>query len=165
MTGAREVLLFHAAKYPQMQLQDAVKLLYQRAFAGGHMIASKEAALAYLIEEYRAVGGYCESEAAEVPIGRGLVRANIRAIKDEAALAALFERFVHTANTHTGNRAAFSASLDVLYALCVEGLLPFSPQEAGAFLADYRAANCPALHHSDIYREAYKPAYRVVFSQ
>ena len=38
----KEILLEHFHRYPQMQLQDAVKLLYQSEFGGGHMITSPE---------------------------------------------------------------------------------------------------------------------------
>ena len=32
----KEILLAHLKQYPQMQLQDVVKLLYQSEFGGGH---------------------------------------------------------------------------------------------------------------------------------
>ena len=38
----KEILLAHLKQYPQMQLQDVVKLLYQSEFGGGHMITSPE---------------------------------------------------------------------------------------------------------------------------
>lgn len=40
------------AKYPQMQVQDAVKLLYQSEFGGGHMIADSEKSLARILWEW-----------------------------------------------------------------------------------------------------------------
>ena len=39
----QEVLLWHQQRYPRMQIQDLVKLVYQNEFAGGHMIADPRA--------------------------------------------------------------------------------------------------------------------------
>ena len=47
----KEILLEHFHRYPQMQLQDAVKLLYQSEFGGGHMITSPEKSLKSLEDE------------------------------------------------------------------------------------------------------------------
>ena len=41
----KKILLAHLKQYPQMQLQDVVKLLYQSEFGGGHMITSPEKSL------------------------------------------------------------------------------------------------------------------------
>ena len=47
----KEILLEHFHRYPQMQLQDAVKLLYQSEFGGGHMVTSPEKSLKSLEDE------------------------------------------------------------------------------------------------------------------
>ena len=41
----RDILLRHAARYPLMEATDFAKLIYQSAFAGGHLISSRQAAL------------------------------------------------------------------------------------------------------------------------
>ena len=46
------LLRSHAARYPKMEPVDAVKLLYQNEFGGGHMIRDPESCLAYLRREY-----------------------------------------------------------------------------------------------------------------
>ena len=62
----KEILLEHFHRYPQMQLQDAVKLLYQSEFGGGHMITSPEKSLKSLEDEWKGCKGrkppvVCES--------------------------------------------------------------------------------------------------------
>ena len=42
------VLKAHAARYPKMEPTDAVKLLYQNEFGGGHLIRDRESWMAYL---------------------------------------------------------------------------------------------------------------------
>ena len=50
----KDALLLHANMYPRMRPADAVKLVYQNEFGGGHMIKSPEAALIRLRNEYAA---------------------------------------------------------------------------------------------------------------
>ena len=45
MEELRAILLAHAKRYPLMQPQDAVKLIYQNEFGGGHLIRDEEACL------------------------------------------------------------------------------------------------------------------------
>lgn len=52
--------------------------------------------------------------------------------------------------------------LDVLRALAREGRLPFGRAAAERYLMDYAAQGYPPLSHSQAYRAAYRPAYRVV---
>ena len=47
----RKILLKNYTKYPEMQVQDAVKLLYQSEFGGGHMISDIGKSLDRILEE------------------------------------------------------------------------------------------------------------------
>ena len=52
--------------------------------------------------------------------------------------------------------------LETLLALIRDRKLPFSLSDAEAEINAWRAAGYPACHHSDAYRAAYRPAYRVL---
>ena len=52
MEELRQILLSHAARYPKMEPRDAVKLIYQNEFGGGHLIRDEESCLSYLCREY-----------------------------------------------------------------------------------------------------------------
>ena len=56
------IFAYHAMKYPLMQPQDAVKLLYQHSFGVGHLIPDSRAFLERLIRETE------ERCSAEVPV-------------------------------------------------------------------------------------------------
>lgn len=57
-TGELErILAEQYRRYPCMQVQDAVKLIYQNEFGGGHMISDREESLARLRDEYASVTG------------------------------------------------------------------------------------------------------------
>ena len=48
----RSILLAHARRYPLMEPRDAVKLIYQSEFGGGHLIRDESACLDFLRREY-----------------------------------------------------------------------------------------------------------------
>ena len=96
----REILQTHAAKYPKMQPTDAVKLIYQNEFGGGHMISDEKACLAYLIREYASV-----EKNPQIPlyeeIGNGILRVNLAAVA-EKDLEQLGYAFIRSAQMHKG---------------------------------------------------------------
>lgn len=162
MKKLSRILTAHAAQYPLMRPQDAVKLIYQNEFGGGHLIADSNASLDRLCAEYTGV-----TRDPSVPlwedIGNGLVRVMLAAVNiGQYPLETLNQNFARSAALHTGSREVFAQKLDVLRELTRQGVFSFSPEELDAYLSDYTASGCPAVSHSEQYRAAYHPAYRVV---
>ena len=52
MEELKAILIAHAKRYPLMQPTDAVKLIYQNEYGGGHLIQNEQACLNYLRREY-----------------------------------------------------------------------------------------------------------------
>ena len=155
-----EVLQLHAARYPMMRPTDAVKLIYQNEFGGGHLIRSRESAMEYLRREYEAVEKNPEVQLCET-IGNGIVRVNLAAL-EEYALEKIGAAFLSSATEHRGSLERFRKKLDKLRRLTAEGMFSFDSRELDDYLAAYEAAGFPMVSHSEQYRKAYKPAYRVV---
>ena len=59
---------------------------------------------------------------------------------------------------------SFLAKLEILKELVGEGRLPFDSQALEEYLDQYANMGYPAVSHSEAYRTAYRPAYRVVKS-
>lgn len=160
----KQVLAAHAVRYLQMRPCDAVKLVFQNEFGGGHLISDPEASLSRLREEYAAVQRDPTVPLLE-PIGNGMVRVMLSPL-DPATypLEALNRDFVRSAREHTGTRAAFLQKLNVLRALAADGIFSFSPAVLESYLAEYRQSGFPPVSHSPEYRAAYHPAYRVILA-
>ncbi len=160
----RDTLLTHFDRYPAMQAQDAVKLIYQQEFGPGHLIRDEKKALALLREEMAGLEpGRFPGEALYEPIGNGLCRLNLRPCLARGIGAEdICRLFCETARTVRGDRRRFQDALRELEALAEEDLTPFEAIDLDVFLIQYRDRNCPAVHHSPEYRAAYAPAYRVV---
>ena len=146
----------HAKSHPALELRDGVKFLYQSYMGPGHLGLEPQAVLERLEAEWAGVEPDPDAPPTE-PLGNGLCRLSLCACKgrglEPATLAALF---LHTAQTGAPDPQGLKDSLELLYTL------PFPRGEVDRFLEDYRRAGLPSVHHSDRYRAAYAPAYRVV---
>lgn len=156
-----EILRAHFARYPQMTPQDAVKLLYQSAFGPGHLIRDEGYARARLTEELEQTPAH-DGELLE-PIGGGYARLHLGAAKARSlSPEAVYTAFSAAAAAPCPGKAAFEEGIALLEALAAKGETPFSAGELAAYLTAYRAEGCPMVSHSEPYRAAYRPAYRVV---
>lgn len=163
MEALKQILSSHAEKYPHMQPTDAVKLLYQNEFGGGHMIADEESCMDYLRKEYVRVEKNPDLPLYE-PIGNDMVRVCLAALPAHQ-LEELGHAFIRSANAHTGSLPDFLKKIRILRSLTEEGKMPFSTVELDAYLQDYEKVGYPVVSHSEIYRQTYAPAYRVVKTQ
>lgn len=142
----------HWRRYPLMEPQDFCKLAYQSEFGPAHMIQSPDKVLLSLLEERK------ESEAEPRPpedIGNGLCRFHItQALSTLWELPLVGRMFRWTMARTKGTAEGLSEKLDRLAALPVPGL--------AAYLEGWRREGCPSPHHSEAYRNAYRPHYRVL---
>ena len=143
---------------PNMEMQDAVKLLYQSVFGPGHLVKDPAAARSRLADEMHICKG--DSLPSYEEISPALCRLNLAPAKamgcSPKTVGMLFLRCARHSFPVPEN---WPALLDVVK--------DFSfPVNASHFsLEAYRAAGCPPLHHSETYRALYHPAYRVVWTQ
>ena len=160
MEELKAILIAHAKRYPLMQPRDAVKLIYQNEFGGGHLIRDEQACLNYLRREYANLEKDPTALLYE-DIGNGIVRVNLAALREED-LEQLGKAFIDSAAKHKGTLDSFLHKLKVLRMLTEEGVFTFDTNALSAYLSEYKAAGCPAVSHSPKYREVYKPAYRII---
>ena len=160
MEELKAILITHAKRYPLMQPRDAVKLIYQNEFGGGHLIRDEQACLNYLRQEY-ASAEKDPTAALYEDIGNGIVRINLAAVKPED-LEQLGRDFIRSAAKHKGTLDSFLNKLEVLRILTAEGVFAFDLDALNTYLSEYKAAGYPAVSHSEQYRQAYKSAYRII---
>ena len=156
----RQLILDQQKKYPQSKLTDLVKFLYQSIFGCGHFVSDPEKTLARLKSEYQS----CEKngEPLFTPLGGGFCRLNLSALSaDSLSMETVNRLFVYSAQK-TGSMDSFRQGLDLLEEMIANGDLPYSLEEWRRYRTDYEAAGCPAVSHSEAYRAAYAPAYRVL---
>lgn len=175
----------HAARYPQMQPQDYAKLAYQSEYGPEHLVTDEAEAAAAIRAEWQALAGEddagsCgarpEGSAGESgkgsspagskgpagaggcwaePIGGGLCRLHLAGPVLPDAPECLAWLFCRSAE-HTGTPEGLGRRLETLETLHI-------PHMAG-WLTSYRTRGMPAVHHSPLYRAAYRPHYRVLLA-
>ena len=155
------VLRLHLERYPLMGPEDCAKLIYQSEFAGEHMIADAKSSLEWIRRELDETEA-CKGEIYE-DIGGGVFRLHLGPAKAVGmSPEEINDKFVSSAAKANGTKEGQEQKLMLLERLCREGCTIFSVETLMEFMEKYRAAGCPALHHSEGYRRAYQPHYRVV---
>lgn len=168
MGDLENILIEHAKRYPLMEPSDAVKLIYQSVFGGGHMISEPSDVLPRIRDEYMsckhregALHTECLGGTARIYLDTELTEGNL------GVIARLFmesaKRYPHGYGlAGEAERWLFDSRISKLRQLCREGVFPFGTETLDEYLANYRERGCPSVSHSEVYREAYKPSYRVI---
>lgn len=167
LNDLKYIIEMQLRKYPKMQPQDAVKLVYQHVYGNGHMVKERESSLNFIKKEYETV---CFSHQGEdlshieyaEDIGNWYARMNLLAIKDTEELASLNDVFIASANLGGGNQEYFLSRLYFLVELADNGLFEFDGDAMRDYLSQYEKEGYPIVSHSGRYKEFYDPAYRVI---
>lgn len=157
------LLRSHAARYPKMEPTDAVKLLFQNEFGGGHLIRDPDSFLLYLRREYDSIPKDPNASKCE-DIGNGRIRVYLAPLT-ETELEQLGQVFLRDSQNRQGSQAAFLEKLGVLRQATIDGVFAFDIQALDDYLTVYAAAGYPMVSHSQAYRNAYRPAYRVILAK
>lgn len=148
------ILQTHLAKYPLMTPQDCGKLAYQSEYGPEHLAPDPD----YVAEMLRREWAEVPADQQPIPpedIGDGLCRFYLNPEEDiEAASALLTALFCRTAQEHSGTAEGLEQKLQLLAQTDLPGMADW--------LTNYRAEGCPAVRHSQTYRDAYTPRYRLL---
>ena len=153
-----------ARKYPQTTPQDAVKLAYQSVYGCGHLIDGDNRAR---VRDYleRENADFAGREWSVEDIGCGHARLYLGDAPVDAVFALFSQSADRDARYAPGEmelRLAFQKQLALLSRLAEEGYFSFTTEDFSAYVREYWKSGLHAVHHSDAYRIAYAPAYRVI---
>ncbi|MBR0384966.1 MAG: helix-turn-helix domain-containing protein, partial [Erysipelotrichaceae bacterium] len=157
----KNALLAAARKYPNMQPQDAVVLIWQNEYGCPEETSDSTETLRQLEKEYAEIPHGFGAEYED--IGNGLIRINLNNLDiKHYSLAQLNDDYRHSCGAVKGERERFLAKLEILKEMTEEGVMPFVPAKLNSYLNDYAKAGYPPVGHSEIMLDYYRPAYRVV---
>ncbi len=156
----------HLTARRQVQPEDVYKLLYQGVFAGEHLLTSLEHARLRFFDEWEQTDPNGSEPLLEpVSIDGEVVRVNLGRCRAENLPAdAVWLAFSQSGRLQ-GTKDELQRLLDGFYELCACGRLPFDAVQVRCLIDDLLRQNQPPLHHSSAYREANRPAYRVVLKR
>ncbi len=154
MNDLLHLLQLHLETHPKAEIRDAVKFLYQATFGGGHMIPDPNVSYAYLCREWAALPK--NRTAAEAEDMGSYIRLDL-SVLDRISPKTLNAMFVASAQDVPQDKTQF---IEYLKSFTEKDF--FDKEKISVYLKNYSASGYPAVHHSDAYRDAYAPAYRIV---
>lgn len=149
----KEIIKQHQFKYPLMQPIDYVKLAYQNEFGPKHLGLKFETAYAWIQKEWENAVIPDFASAAE-DIGNNLCRCYLWKDADEDEKELFTKLFLLTGEVHKGSIPGLLHHLETLREFNIPGM--------ENWLDEYTTMDYPAVSHSDTYREAYSPHYRLI---
>ncbi len=157
------VLAEHLSRYPALAPQDLMKLCFQSEFGPAHLVPETSAPARYILEEWQSLPPDRPATPPE-ELGNGLVRFHFtNEYPPEEAAPLLARLFSITAKDHQGTEEGLLQRLSMAEAAFLSARPDWEPDAVRAAFAHYRARGCPAVHHSDGFRAAYSPHYRLLF--
>jgi hypothetical protein len=159
------LLGMHLSWYPLMELRDVYKLLYQGVMGAEHLMPSREEYTAYLQSEFEPLQPDPTARLLELLRPDGMLfRLNLRPYKTrQQGLDTLISYLLETAHIITGTKAELLAAWEEFTRLSLHGKIKqFDAKTIEQFNQWLEQLEYPAIHHSEIYGQEYRPAYRLI---
>jgi hypothetical protein len=154
----------HLNRYPLMEIQDLYKLAYQAALGAEHAALTRDAMHNYLMQELSGlVEGPAEPPVDPIsPDGR-ILRVHLRPfIQAGGNPLKLSRAFWEGAQVYKGSLELLAQFWFEVKQQAEAGEIPFKSRDLEEYFIERRNGEFQPVHHSPAYREAYKPAYRVI---
>ena len=122
----RNCLIKHCERYPDLQISDILKFIFQSSFGCEHLVSTEKRAVDYIRKEYSSF----ECTACD-PIDRldgGYSRVSLSVLNDGIAPETLGRLFCNSAKIEEGGRAALLEKLEIVRELICVGQLPFDQE-------------------------------------
>ncbi len=140
---------------------DCVKLLYQSVYGCGHFVDAGRAENR-LKEEYCSVRERGTSLFEHICNGRARLMLGGIGEDDISLVSRMFAASASEDAELGFGDAQFEEGLEVIISMAKDGKMPFSASEARAYIQAYLQTGGGAVSHSEVYKENYDPAYRVM---
>ena len=147
-------------QYPALCVRDLFKFLFQSSLGCEHLLSDRETALSYIRRESTRVSP--DALPRTDRLAGQYSRVHLSWLNGGLTPETLSKLFFASAVKEQGGIDRLEALLSVARDMIRRGELPLDPILFEEELTSWRAAGFPAIHHSDTYREAYAPAYRVI---
>ncbi len=159
----RKLIKQHLQTRPNAEARDVYKFLYQGVFGVGHIISEK--AWSILVEEAGRIDltDHLEDPLLEpVSPDREMVRVNLRQYINKGGDLETLYTVMKKSAEHKGDEGTFLAYWSEFRRMAAENI-PGIPLADIEEIDDWiEEEGIVPMHHTEAYREAYYPAYRVV---
>lgn len=157
------ILLEHYARYPDMEVVDFIKLIYQNSFGPRHMhTPTKEMVAKYINDEMNNV---TNNEEIIENIGNGYIRVYLSINTNKEQLANSFLDSMNIDTYTERNIRVFYRKINILINLIKKGRINLPKKESVNYIKEYLTNGINPVRHSKTYNELYSPHYRVILKK
>jgi len=165
----KQILIDHHMRYPLMTAQDMIKLIYQQTFGARHFSGDfrLEDALNYLEKELELF--HAPKDTPDIVyIGNQLYRVSlILILKQKLSKEALARMFKETMDQSplmsVTLEQTFLKGINILIELIQSRTIDIDMETSMKMISQYLKKGIHPIHHSDTYKKAYHPHYRIVY--
>lgn len=164
-TYLKTIIQDHLTHHRGFRVQDLYKMLHQATCGNAHLLVNPEDAEASLFSEWTDLDRVQKGESLlEVidPSGK-MIRINLRVYrKMKNTPLDLLKSIKRTAEYFVRDEQRLVRYWESIMEWSVSGEIPFGKDEVEDFWIDMGCQGFPAVHHSEAYTAANRPAYRIV---
>ncbi|MFC1724892.1 hypothetical protein ACFL4T_04635 [candidate division KSB1 bacterium] len=160
----QSLILHHSELKKNVRIPDIYKLLYQANMGNFHILADPDSAYKILLEEYHSVNPLKDELLLEnISTDNEIFRVNLRPFKKSGLpVDKLFNVMIETVKAVNPDKGKLVKDWKLFKEMVDENKLSFDWEEMNSFELEINKKDFPAVSHSDEYRKANNPSYRVV---
>lgn len=149
----KKILRHHIESYPKHTLVDLYKMIYQSECGGGHIIVDLDQHLHFLIQELKLSKDKPLKEFEK--LDEKVYRLYLDGLYDKIDPKTIERMVIKSSNDLKCDFSYIQDKLEMLFELKPEA-------ETAKFISYVTNLKYPIYSHSEVYREAYEPHYRIV---
>lgn len=157
----KEVIINHIKKYPESELQDILKLLFQNEFGPKHLTINEIEAFKNLSKEVQSLT-YKNNEELFEDIGAGALRLNLKALPEGTDLNYINKVILQSAEDFSGTNENLVVKFGLLVVMAENNEIPFDIERVRNETNAFAKNGFKPVSHSESYKKAYTPSYRVI---
>ena len=153
-------IIEHCGTYPKLQVRDLFKYLFQSAFGCEHLMSDEKTALEYIKREYESIKkdiAPCSED-----LAGDYSRVHLSCLNAGLKPETLAKLFCLSAKREPNGQDLLDQMTEIAEELIGNGALPLNIADFKSELEVWKNSGYTAIRHSDVFREAYRPAYRVI---
>ncbi len=161
MDKLKQTVLEHIKKYPEMELQDILKMLFQNEFGPKHLAENEIECFKSLSTEINSID-YNENEELFEDIGCDALRLNLKAIPVGTDLNYINKIIVNSASEFCGTNEKLVVKFGLLVVMAENQEIPFDIERVRDETNAFAKNGFKPISHSEVYKQNYSPSYRVI---
>ena len=161
MDKLKQTVLEHIKKYPEIELQDILKMLFQNEFGPKHLAENEIECFKSLSTEINSIY-YNENEELFEDIGCGALRLNLKAIPIGTDLNYINKIIVNSASEFCGTNEKLVVKFGLLVVMAENQEIPFDIERVRDETNAFAKNGFKPISHSEVYKQNYSPSYRVI---